>query len=72
MELGDLEEARQELDFVLEKDPGFTGARLRLGIILRRLGDDEGAIACWERCAEERPDDFRPKAYLASIRGAQS
>lgn len=66
LEVGELSSAREELEFVLEKDPHFTSARLRLGVILHRQGDDAGAIACWERCARERPDDFRPRAYMAS------
>lgn len=69
IETGELGSAREELEWVLEKDEDFTAARLRLGVILHRLGDDAGAIACWTRCAEERPDDFRPRAYLASAHG---
>lgn len=67
--VGELNEAREELELVLEKDPGFTGARLRLGLVLQRQGDASGAVRAWEQCARERPDDFRARAYLASIRG---
>lgn len=65
----ELDEARTELEAVLDRDPDFTGARLRLGLVLRRLGDTAGAAACWERCLVERPDDFRARAYLASLQG---
>lgn len=62
-----LDEARAELETVLDRDPEFIGARLRLGLVLRRLGDHDGARVNWERCLRERPDDFRARAYLASL-----
>lgn len=67
MELGDLDRARSELQDILEARPGFVGARVRLGVVLHRLGDDEAAIREWRRCAEDAPDDMRPRAYLASV-----
>ncbi|MDT8340739.1 MAG: tetratricopeptide repeat protein [Longimicrobiales bacterium] len=67
LEAGDLEGARAELERVLEDDPAFTSARLRLGVVFSRMGDAAGAAACWEQCARERPDDFRARAYLASL-----
>lgn len=68
MATGELEAARAELEQVLERDADFTSARLRLGLVLRRLGDDAGAAVCWRRCLEERPDDFRARAYLLSLK----
>lgn len=65
----ELARAREELEAVLEREPEFSSARLRLGLVLRRLGEEEAAVACWERCLRERPDDFRARAYLASLRG---
>ena len=67
IELGDLGQAREELEEILEVRPSFVGARVRLGVVLRRLGDDEGAIREWTRCAEDAPEDMRPRAYLASV-----
>jgi tetratricopeptide (TPR) repeat protein len=67
MTLGLLDDARDELEFVLERDPDFTSARLRLGLVLQRQGDNSGARAAWERCARENPADFRARAYLASL-----
>lgn len=67
--LGELESARRELETVLEARPSATDARIRLGTVLQRLGDRQGARSAWERCLEDDPDDMRPKAYLASLRG---
>ncbi len=67
LELGEVERARGELEMILEARPSFVGARLRLGIVRHRLGDDEGAIEEWRRCAVDDPDDMRPRAYLASV-----
>jgi len=67
MELGDIEQAKEELETILEARPGFVGARVRLGVVLHRLGNDEGAIEHWKRCAVDDPDDMRPRAYLASV-----
>lgn len=69
IELDQLTRARQELEAILEKNDGFTGARLRLGVVKKRQGDREGAIREWERCMEEDPRDLRVRAYLASVRG---
>jgi Flp pilus assembly protein TadD len=67
METGDLRAAREELDFVLENDPDFTSARLRLGVVLHRLGDEESARGHWLTCIDQDPEDFRARAYLASL-----
>lgn len=67
IELGDLERAREELETVLEARPGFTGARIRLGLVYHRLGDNQAAVREWMRCAQDDPDDMRPRAYLASV-----
>jgi tetratricopeptide (TPR) repeat protein len=67
IELGELDDAREELDTILEARPGFTGARVRLGVVLHRLGDDAAAVREWRRCAEDDPSDMRPRAYLASV-----
>ncbi len=67
IELGELQQARDELDSILEMRPEFVGARVRLGVVLHRTGDDKGAIAAWERAAADDPSDMRPRAYLASV-----
>ena len=70
IELGDFEQARDELKLILESRPFFVGARVRLGVVLHRLGDDEAAVQEWEQCLSQDRTDMRPRAYLASL-GAQ-
>ena len=63
------DEAQEQLQIILDKNPDFTSARLRLGVVLQRKGDSQGARAQWERCVREDPRDMRAKAYLASVGG---
>ncbi|MDP2954971.1 MAG: tetratricopeptide repeat protein [Longimicrobiales bacterium] len=67
IELGELERAREELESVLDARPGFVGARIRLGLVYHRLGDNRAAVREWTLCAAEDPEDMRPRAYLASV-----
>lgn len=67
IQLGELEQAKRELDVILESRPSFVGARIRLGVVLNRLGDDDQAVAEWRRCLEDDPRDMRARAYLASV-----
>ena len=67
LELGDLERSRDELETILESRPGFVGARIRLGVVLHRLGETDAAVREWKRSAAEDPEDMRPRAYLASV-----
>lgn len=69
MEMERWDEAQEQLQEILEKNPSFTSARVRLGIVLHRKGDPEGAREQWERCVREDPRDMRAKAYLASLGG---
>ncbi len=67
MGMGRWAEARHQLQVILDKNPRFTSARLRLGVVLHRLGDEGGARREWERCVHEDPEDMRAKAYLAFV-----
>lgn len=67
IELGDLDQAREELDLILDTRPSFVGARVRLGVVLHRLGKDKDAIREWKQCLADDPRDMRARAYLASI-----
>lgn len=70
IELGELEQAREELGMILDSRPSFVGARIRLGVVLNRLGEDEAAAKEWQRCLEDDPKDMRARAYLASVETA--
>jgi len=67
LELGRLDEAKEELLSILRQNPQFTGARLRLGLVYQRSGDHGAAIREWTRCALEDPSDARIQAYLAGL-----
>lgn len=67
IELGELEQAKEELTLILESRPSFVGARVRLGVVLHRLGDDVEAIKEWRRCLRDDATDMRARAYLASV-----
>ena len=67
MEIGDAQRAKAELEHILEKNPGFTGARIRLGVVFHRLGDEQRAIAEWRQAQQDDPHDMRPRAYLVSV-----
>ena len=64
---GEDEEARKELERVLDEEPGFIQARMKLGVALQRVGDRDGAVREWKRVLSKRPDDRRVHAYLASV-----
>lgn len=70
IELGELEQARDELTVILESRPSFVGARVRLGVVLHRLGEDDMAVTEWKRCLQDDPKDMRARAYLASVEGS--
>ena len=67
MGMGRWTDAQEQLETILEHNPGFTSARLRLGLALHRQGEDVRARKEWVRCSEDDPRDMRAKAYLASI-----
>jgi Tfp pilus assembly protein PilF len=67
MGMGRWSEAQEQLETILAKNPEFTSARVRLGLVLHRQGDESGARREWERCVADDPKDMRAKAYLASL-----
>ena len=71
LEVGELDQARQDLESMLDDRPGFVGARSRLGVVYHRLGHDGAAVREWMRCSAEDPEDMRPRAYMHSV-GAEA
>ena len=67
IELGELEQAKDELTLILQSRPSFVGARVRLGVVLHRLGDDDEAVREWRQCLVDDHTDMRARAYLASV-----
>lgn len=63
------DDALEQLQLILDKNPSFTSARVRLGVILQKKGDPAGAREQWERCLRDDPRNMRAKAYLASVGG---
>ncbi|MCH1570728.1 MAG: tetratricopeptide repeat protein, partial [Longimicrobiales bacterium] len=59
--------AKEQLELILEARPSFVGARVRLGVVYHRLGEDVDAVAHWRRCLDDDPRDMRARAYLASV-----
>ncbi len=64
---GRTEEAKAELEAILDENPHYTGARIQLGVALQRLGDRDGAVREWTRASKDAGGDLRPRAYLATL-----
>ena len=67
--MGRWQDAQSQLETILEENPEFTSARLRLGLVRHRLGDLEGARKEWNQCLDLDPRDMRARAYLALLGG---
>jgi len=65
--MGRWKDAQDQLERILEKNPTFTSARLRLGLALHRQGETQAAKREWLRCVDEDPRDMRARAYLAAL-----
>src|SRR5215471_3175504 len=63
-------EAISEYKTVLELKPALYEAELNLGISLLRVKDSAGAAQQLENAAAEKPQEFRPKFYLAEAKFA--
>src|SRR5512138_3458544 len=67
LELGRLKEAVRMLRRVVLDTPGYTPARLDLGLALLRDGDADAARAEWDACRAEGIDSPQLRAYLALV-----
>jgi Tfp pilus assembly protein PilF len=56
-EFHDIEVSRELLDNVLQRDTNHVRALYFKGIVLQHVGESEGAIACFERTVQLRPED---------------
>jgi tetratricopeptide (TPR) repeat protein len=63
------QEAQSQLETILEENPEFASARLRLGLVRYRLGDRDGARREWTHCLLHDPKDMRARAYLSLLGG---
>ena len=64
MELGDLKEARKELEHALREDTENTKIISNLGVLAMKAGDDKQAEACFRTVLELDPEDPLAKAML--------
>ncbi len=64
MERGNLEEARVELDGMLDQHPEYVEARVTLGLVLYRMAQYEEAAAEWRGCLKRNPDHVKARAFL--------
>ena len=66
---GRLADAKRALNAVLEIDPQYVAACMRLGILAERAGngDLQSALTWYRRAAELRPHDDDPWRYLAGL-----
>lgn len=66
---GRLADAKRALLSILESDPQYYPAYMRLGMLAERAGDAElqSALAWYRRAAELRPHDDEPWRYLAGL-----
>ena len=64
MERGGLDEARKELDSILDEHPDYTDARVNLGLVHYRAGRHDDAAAEWRSCLKRDPGHMKARAFL--------
>ena len=69
IKLGDDETARNLLEQLLEKEPGYVGSYYHLGKLMERGGDNNAAIKWYEKGMEEAKKVGENHAY-GELRGA--
>lgn len=67
-----LTEARAYLDQVLQREPQHEGARMLLGMVARRSGDFEAAIAAWESLLASHPQGEAGEALTRALAETRS
>ncbi|HMB70943.1 MAG TPA: tetratricopeptide repeat protein, partial [bacterium] len=67
-ELGRVDEARALLESFVEAEPEYADHAYNLGVLLSSIGDDEGAIAAYEKAIAANPNSVASLANCASVR----
>jgi len=71
LEVGQVLDARTELEQIVEAKPNFVDAQAALGLARYLSGDANGAKEVWTACLEQRPKNARIEAYLAMLERAK-
>jgi Flp pilus assembly protein TadD len=69
LQLGDLDQAVEQLKIALEGNARFIPARLNLGLAYFRRGDRDLAVREWEGCHALEPGNPQVRAYLSMLEG---
>jgi tetratricopeptide (TPR) repeat protein len=72
LEVGQVLEARTELEQIVDARPNFVDAQAALGLARYLSGDANGAKQVWTACLERRPKNARIEAYLAMLERASA
>lgn len=71
LQLGDLDQAVEQLKIALEGNARFIPARLNLGLAYFRRGDRDLAAREWESCHGLEPNNPQVRAYLSMLEAAE-
>ena len=66
-DLGEKQEALQQLRTILEQNPDHSSARINLGITLFAVGDADTAVVELDRVLAREPQNARARLYLTMI-----
>ena len=66
--IGKSNEAKAEVQWILQRDPDHAGALYNLGAIEANGGHDQAARECWERLIAKHPQDSLARFASQSLR----
>jgi tetratricopeptide (TPR) repeat protein len=69
MERGDLQASLDELEDLLDENPGYLEARVNLGLVYYRMEQFERAAAEWHSCLQRDPENPKARAFLQMLKG---
>ncbi|MBI4161520.1 MAG: tetratricopeptide repeat protein [Acidobacteria bacterium] len=70
--MGDLDQARAAFEEALRANPASTSALAHLGLVLRRTGDFDAALAAWRRFLEIRPGNGWVESWVRETEESRS